>query len=82
MVIILIVRDPTVDPTVDSTNYPNGKTLTKFSLHVHPQEFMYSVLDRLGAPVYYSSGPCLPACKKYSNRFWDYVLTAGAAGES
>jgi len=55
MVIIHIMRNPTVDPTI----YPNGKTLTKFNIHVHPQEFMYSVLDRLGAPVYHSMPSCL-----------------------
>ena len=49
-------------------------------LHVRPQEFRYSVLYRLGAPVYPSSGPC-PACQKPSDRFGDHAIVCGSHGE-
>ena len=49
-------------------------------LHVRPQEFRMSVLYRLGAPVYSSSGPC-PACHKQSDRLGDHALACGTAGE-
>jgi hypothetical protein len=49
-------------------------------LHVRPQEFRYSVLYRLGAPVYPSAGPC-PACKKDSDRYGDHAIVCGSHGE-
>jgi hypothetical protein len=49
-------------------------------LHVRPQEFRYSVLYRLGAPVYSSAGPC-PACKKDSDKYGDHAIVCGSHGE-
>ena len=49
-------------------------------LHVRPQEFRYSVLYRLGAPIYPSAGPC-PACKKDSDRYGDHAIVCGSHGE-
>ena len=49
-------------------------------LHVRPQEFRYSVLYRLGAPIYPSIGPC-PACKKESDRYGDHAIVCGSHGE-
>ena len=49
-------------------------------LHVRPQEFRYSILYRLGAPVYQSSGPC-PACSKPSDRLGDHAIVCGSHGE-
>ena len=46
-------------------------------LHVRAQEFRYSVLYRLGAPVYSSDGPC-PACKKDSDRYGDHAIICGS----
>ena len=45
-------------------------------LHIRPQEFRYSVLYRLGAPIYPSAGPC-PACKKESDREGDHAIIVG-----
>ena len=49
-------------------------------LHVRPQEFRYSVLYRLGAPIYPSAGPC-PACKRDSDRYGDHAIVCGSHGE-
>ena len=49
-------------------------------LHVRPQEFRYSVLYRLGAPIYPSAGPC-PACKRDSDRYGDRAIVCGSHGE-
>jgi hypothetical protein len=49
-------------------------------LHIRPQEFRYSVLYRLGAPVFPSSGPC-PACRKPSDNFGDHAIVCGSHGE-
>ena len=49
-------------------------------LHVRPQEFRYSVLYRLGAPIYTTDGAC-PACRKDSDRFGDHALVCGSHGE-
>ena len=49
-------------------------------LHVRPHEFRYSVLYRLGAPVYPSDGPC-PACTKPSDRYGDHAIVCGSHGE-
>ena len=49
-------------------------------LHVRPQEFRYSILYRLGAPIYSTSGPC-PACQRPSDRFGDHALACGSDGE-
>ena len=40
-------------------------------LHIRPQEFRYSVLYRLGAPLYPSSSPC-PSCQKLNDRLGDH----------
>ena len=49
-------------------------------LHVRPQEFRYSVLYRLGAPIFTTDGAC-PACKKDSDKFGDHALVCGSHGE-
>ena len=49
-------------------------------LHVHPQEFRFSILYRLGAPLYTSSGPC-PACGKHSDVYGDHAIVCGSEGE-
>ena len=49
-------------------------------LHIRPQELRYSVLYRLGAPIFPSTGPC-PACKKESDRFGDHAIVCGSHGE-
>ena len=49
-------------------------------LHVRPQEFRFSVLYRLGAPIYPSAGLC-PACKKDSDRYGDHAIVCGSHGE-
>ena len=49
-------------------------------LHLRPQEFRYSVLYRLGAPIYPSIGPC-SACQKPSDRYGDHALVCANAGE-
>ena len=49
-------------------------------LHVRPQEFRYSVLYRLGSPIYPTSGPC-PACQKPSDRFGDHAIICANDGE-
>merc|ERR1719483_1198015 len=49
-------------------------------LHIRPQEFRYSVLYRLGAPLYPSSGPC-PACQKQSDRLGAHAIVCGSHGE-
>ena len=49
-------------------------------LHIRPQEFRYSVLYRLGAPVFPSSGPC-PACRKPSDSLGDHAIVCGSHGE-
>ena len=49
-------------------------------LHVRPQEFRYSVLYRLGAPVYSSAGLC-PACRKDSDKYGDHAIVCGSHGE-
>jgi hypothetical protein len=48
-----------------------------FGLHVRPQEFRYSVLYRLGAPVFPSNGPC-PACTKPNDKFGDDAIVCGS----
>ena len=71
MVIILIMRNPSVDPT----NYPNGKTLTKFNIHVHPQEFMYSVLKTTMFYIKTNIQSKLKLiCVVFSEVFWDALL--------
>ena len=49
-------------------------------LHVRPQEFRFSILYRLGAPIYPSAGLC-PACKKDSDKFGDHAIVCGSHGE-
>ena len=49
-------------------------------LHIRPQEFRYSVMYRLGAPLYPSAGPC-PACKKDSDRYGVHAIVCGSHGE-
>ena len=49
-------------------------------LHVRPQEFRYSIMYRLGAPLYSVSGPC-PACHKQSDKYGDHALACGSDGE-
>ena len=50
------------------------------ALHVRPEEFRYSVLYRLGAPIYRSAGPC-PACRKPSDRYGHHAIVCGSHGE-
>ena len=49
-------------------------------LHIRPQELRYSVLYRLGAPIFPSNGPC-PACKKESDKYGDHAIVCGSHGE-
>jgi hypothetical protein len=49
-------------------------------LHLRPSEFRYSVLYRLGAPLFQSEGPCT-ACSAPSDRYGDHAISCGMAGE-
>ena len=49
-------------------------------LHIRPQEFRFTIMYRLGIPVYPAEGPC-PACHSLSDKFGDHAISCGTQGE-
>ena len=49
-------------------------------LHLKPQEFRFTILYRLGGPLYQAEGPCT-ACGGLSDVMGDHAISCGAKGE-